>query len=462
MRVASRSSFPAMPALLIGRSAAGATAAAAAAGQRQLRCKWSGKSRFNLIRERAREQHVDYFRQMKPPRPARRVEVDPKLVLPQHEMKHVFGHPRLVEQPPEEQSLLSPRRALQPEYQGLMHETDFKPFGSIDVSHGDIFQAKADAVLVPMTPNLMPYRGLGLEVLDRGGREMVQDIFAEAQEVWKKKAGGEDGEALKAGDTFAVRARGMAADHVLFVIVPWFWQGSPLDAAKRFRYAVRRALLDAGVAKGGFSSIALPHLGAGVYGYEPRASSSVLMEEAVEALLQIEASTPNYALRRISFVDSRQTTAEQLGEALIEVSHRWLPDRKLTTAAQFWSSESRRLIMLPEHKGNFFQKRYRVKFKRRSGVIRNERRHYLSNIRPYLWRAHRVRQPPPMLVYKQSGAPAAAELQPKARPYYFRGVSHWLFPSVRSGFHQLRRSGHGQWVARLRQYRLREDTRPRI
>merc|ERR1712032_579069 len=122
---------------------------------------------------------------------------------------------------------------------------------------------------------------------------------------------------------------------------------------------------------------------------------------------------------------------------------------------------TRRLIVLPAVP-NFFWRRRKVKFKQYHGIPVSKFSYYHGNMRPFLWRAQRVRQPPPLMVTKASGDVAPRELQPRAYPYYFRGVSHWLFPSLRSGFHQLRKTAKGQWVGRLQNYRLREDIRPRL
>eukprot|EP00811_Abedinium_folium_P036902 NODE_9568_length_1414_cov_4.215229.p1 GENE.NODE_9568_length_1414_cov_4.215229~~NODE_9568_length_1414_cov_4.215229.p1 ORF type:complete len:245 (+),score=74.97 NODE_9568_length_1414_cov_4.215229:388-1122(+) len=244
------------------------------------------------------------------------------------------------------------------------------------------------------------------------------------------------------------------------MIMPWFWQGSPMDAAKRFRYCARAAFVRA-AGPNGFESVALPNLGSGVYGYEPQNSSRALAEEAIEALLEVESEVPSRLLRRISFIDNHLSTAEQLNNAVTQVGHRWLPEHRLTTSAQFWSRQTQRLVVLPA-RPPFFMSRYKVKFRKRHGVIRNARQHYLANIRPTLWRAHRVRQPPPLRVYSKTGETAPQERQHSARPYYFRGVTHWLFPNRRAGFKGLRRNARGQWVGILRNYRLRDDTRPRI
>eukprot|EP00927_Polykrikos_kofoidii_P055040 TRINITY_DN49356_c0_g1_i1.p1 TRINITY_DN49356_c0_g1~~TRINITY_DN49356_c0_g1_i1.p1 ORF type:complete len:466 (+),score=68.94 TRINITY_DN49356_c0_g1_i1:43-1398(+) len=411
----------------------------------------SGKNRFNFMRRRAVEQHVDYLRQLKPPRPYRYAEVDPKLQPKVEETRNVFANPDVTKQPLEEMQLLPERLERLQSYAGVLGELHLDPFGIIEVHHGDIFEAKEKAIMLPVPPNLMPYRGLSLESFDRGGPEMVQHAFDKAQALPQ--------ESLMDGDTLSLPGKYFDEKDVIFVVMPSFWQGSPLDAAKRLRFCVRRSMSN--VTKMCVPSVALPALGGGVFGYEPRSSCGILLEEAVEALLQIEEAVPNYHLRRIAFVDSRRETAEELAAALTEVSHRWLPDRRLTTAPQFWGQATRRLLVLPS-KPNFFWKRFRVKFKRYHGVVRQARRAYMGNIKPNFWRAHRVQQPPPLMVYKTTGDSAPLERQLKARPYYFRGVSHWLFPSRRSGFHSLRKSSKGRWVAQPQNYRVRDHVRPRL
>jgi len=413
------------------------------------------------------QQHVDYLRQLEPPRPGRMVEVEPQLQTAVAAMKTSFNQPGVTRQPSESELAFGdvPLRSEEfrrPSFAGKLGSVDFTPFGKIEVWHGDMFSfGEACAWMVPMSSNLLPYRGLGLEVFDRGGPELVQATFKAAQEA---KNG-----VLHAGDTVLVSGseRLVKPDgtppQILFTIMPWFWEGSPMDAAKRLRECVQLAFLEAGGhgSSEGFKSIMLPNLGGGIYGYEPRDSSRVLVEQAVEALLEIEAPSPKCKLETIRFVESSHEAAEALQDALTEASHRWLPERRLTSAPQWWGHQSRRLIVLPAAP-NFFWKRFRVKFKKTHGIKKRARHDYIGNVKPWLWRAQRVQQPPPLMVYEKSGDVAASELQPKARPYYFRGVSHWLFPSRRGGFHSMRRSARGQWVGVLQQYKIREAVRPRM
>lgn len=85
--------------------------------------------------------------------------------------------------------------------------------------------------------------------------------------------------------------------------------------------------------------MALPNIACGIFGYEPHGSSRIILEEAFEALLQIEASEPQYSVERLTLIDSRLETAKGLQEAMHEVTHRWLPDYRMTTAAQYWGKD---------------------------------------------------------------------------------------------------------------------------
>ena len=213
--------------------------------------------------------------------------------------------------------------------------------------------------------------------------------------------------------------------------------GQTLGSKRSLQKKIKRNPLHLLRCKGG--TVALPNLGAGIYGYAPKDSSELFVEEAIESLLQLEASEPTYGLRRICFVDAKLDTAEALASALVEVSRRWLPEERIVTAPEWWGRQTRRLVVLPDVP-NFFWRRFRVKFKKRHGVSwlfrrvsksfevleRSEikkrfRVNYIGNMKPKLWRAQKVQQPPPLLV-KPDGS--LAEDQLKARPYFYRGWRH--------------------------------------
>ena len=52
---------------------------------------------------------------------------------------------------------------------------------------------------------------------------------------------------------------------------------------------------------------------------------------------------------------------------MFQVSRRWLPAERLTTAPEWWGKKTRRLLVLPDVP-NFFWRRFKVKFKKRHGV----------------------------------------------------------------------------------------------
>jgi len=399
------------------------------------------------------------------------------------------------------------------------------PFGHIEVHHADIFSfwekdieeelqrlPLADtaatigrAMVLPMAPNLLPYRGLGLEAYDRGGPKLVEAVYKAAKleedgtpkEEIQLEAGdalelplhlsmpsfGRQLESLKARllqqsaeEQTALKKKLQKEQNfnkVIFMIMPWIWEGSPMDAEKRFRYCARQALLRASMHCQRVSdqvsaekweyqegTVAIPSIGGGIYGFEPKNSSLTLVEEAFETLLQIEASQPSYALKRICFVDADEDTAEALASAVVEVSRRWLPSERVITAPQWWGKQTRRLLVLPDVP-NFFWRRHRVKFKKRHGVKKRQRVNYVGNVVPNLWRAQKVRQPPPLLMH-QDGRIADFDRQLKPLPYFYRGVSHWLFPSRRGGVHVMKRSARGQWVGAPRAVQLHDGIRPKM
>lgn len=155
--------------------------------------------KYNMLQQRATEQHVDYMRQRAPPRPYRQVPVlDPKLQKAGlQETQLIFQHPELTRQPTEAElhrdtrlkELEMLRSKLEAPWQ-MLSQVDFKPFGCIDVFSGDLFKMEAQsfgkqqeqleqrgALLLPLPDNLTPYRGLGLEIFNRGGRPLINAVF---------------------------------------------------------------------------------------------------------------------------------------------------------------------------------------------------------------------------------------------------------------------------------------------
>jgi hypothetical protein len=107
------------------------------------------------------------------------------------------------------------------------------------------------------------------------------------------------------------------------------------------------------------------------------------------------------------------------------------------------------------------RRRDKYKFKQYHGKLRNKGgRYFRETIQPWIWRTQKVLEPPPLLVNKQSGE--IADKQREARPYFFRGLSHTLFPvNLRTGFPSLRRGRNGQLVGVKKQPDTQKIAKPR-
>lgn len=49
-----------------------------------------------------------------------------------------------------------------PTFQGLKREQSILDFGAVRIIHGNVFDVEADLLMVPMTPNFNPQKGLGI------------------------------------------------------------------------------------------------------------------------------------------------------------------------------------------------------------------------------------------------------------------------------------------------------------
>ncbi|CBZ53272.1 conserved hypothetical protein [Neospora caninum Liverpool] len=441
-----------------------------------------------------------------------------------------------------ERELCSPRKGIEgetegdlasllltpegPQYAGLLQKIELPGFGEINVVHGNLLAGDregaepdgrgeetprtreegtvwkrreshenalhADALLVPVPPNFLPYRGFGLEVLERGGTALQKAAFIEVKQKLQQReaardvlstAGSEEGSQPRArhfnfssgrvpqesvsesgldpGDVILTPTFGVCRSVSLlaFLVTPYYWQGNSTEAARRLRFTMRRALAE--LNRQGPGSLLLPFVGLGLYGYEPRGAAEILIETAVEQLLQVDAVEPNYSLRKITFVDRDATNAALLAEAAQAAKRAWLPEHQVVPAPVYWSQNSRRLLDVTEGMLMFCRKHTRLSFKKHHGVIRRQKTHYFSNVRPFLWRASRVLEPPPLLLYKHSGA--TADWQLPARPFYRQGVSGMLFPPrLRRGFPSMRVNAKGQFVGVNKMPYIAEKAQPRL
>ena len=371
---------------------------------------------------------------------------------------------------------------ISPSLLGEMGCIDFGTFGRISTAHGDII-ANGDTssrIVVPIPPNLTPYRGLTLEVLERGGDELVRKMFTTARHMYANEIMPPEGtltdedSALQPARDARSRSpepcRGIPVgsvipvDQYLFVVSPHFWQGSSSDANQRLRLAIKSVIKYVRSSQHPVRKLCIPHIGRGQYGYDADWSFEALVEEAIDELLQLDArDTVSTSPLDIVFVDNDVSVVEQFRDVLSVLGDRWLPYRRSIPAPQYWSKQSRRLIVMDEAAElQTMRRRDKYKFKQHHGKLRNlGGKYFWDTLQPWIWRAQKVHEPPPLMVSEKSGEIANSQLP--ARPYYFRGLSHTLYDTsnLRTGFPTMRRSRSGQLVGVNRQPDTQKIAKPR-
>lgn len=361
---------------------------------------------------------------------------------------------------------------IQPTLQGDVGVLDLGSFGRITASHGDLFAPKVGTVTVfPMPPNLMPYRGLALASLEQGGDSLVRELFSTARSLYAEhmSAPPSIGE-TDAGKPRILQGKGLPIGSIvpvgncLFVVVPYFWQGSNSDANQRLRFAIK-AVVEYAVNKGdpAISRLVIPHIGRGLFGYEAEWSTDLLVEEAIEGLLQLDhIDVKRSSLTEIAFTDNDMSVAQEFKEAIDRLANRWLPERRSISAPEYFSRSSKRLIVMDEASElSTMRRRDKYKFKQYHGKLKNRGgKYFRDTLQPWIWRTQKVLEPPPLMFNEQTGELASKQLA--ARPYYFRGLSHTLFPTnMRTGFPSLRRGRGGQLVGTNRQPDTQKIAKPR-
>ncbi|EKX72634.1 conserved hypothetical protein [Theileria equi strain WA] len=344
-------------------------------------------------------------------------------------------------------------------YQGILQEIKIEEFGTITAEHGDVLQIDADCLIVPIPPNLTPHCGFGLKVVELGGPSLIKMLVRRAKvlisqkikelksrkDTYKDNYGMalDESHKLEIGDVILTPTYGVAKTTILaFVVTPYYWVGNTREAALRLRYTFKRAL--SSLNDLGISSIVSPHVGESLYGYQPRDACEIMIEESHDIILQLENIIPKYSLKQIRFVDKDYETARAFANALCKIRQIKRPEYQVIPAPVYHSRNSQRIIEIDESVLKFCSQYKKITYKRHSAIRKRKRQNWLSNLKPFVWRAPRLYEPPPFMLYKSTGKPASFQLPP--RPYYKKGVSHRLFPCYSGGIKGLRLSKSGKWV----------------
>ena len=451
----------------------------------QTRCASRLRLKQVAASSRARDQHISWIRQSNRDEQAYKeiLKVDPLVRPKHHQVKSMleFEGPNRVpvkapipvkQKTEEEEQLL--RDIIAPSFKKEIGCIELGPFGRITAVHGDIFDQPGSVTVIPIPPNLTPYKGLSLEALERGGDSLLREVFSTARLMYSEHVVPEVADRDEESDTVRTARhinRGLPIGSVipakesLFVVMPFYWQGSSSDANQRLRFTLKR-VVDFAIRfyKGPpISRLVIPNLGRGIYGYEAEWATEALVEEALEGLLQLDNAVAfRTGLTEIAFIDNDLSGVEEFKDALSTLADRWLPERRLTTAPQFLSKQSQRLIVMDEQSElSTMRRRDKYKFKQYHGKIRNlGGRYFRETLQPWIWRTQKVLEPPPLLVNEKSGEISPNQLP--ARPYYFRGLTHTLFPvNLRTGFSAMRRARNGRLVGVNRQPDTQKLAKPR-
>ena len=425
---------------------------------------------------RARDQHISWIRSSNKEEEAYKeiLKVDPVVRNKAHHVRSMFEAESTHKLPEKIQPVANSDAAIddllrdivQPTFKGCLGVLDLGAFGRITANHGDLFNVEEGTYTIfPIPPNLLPYRGLSLAALERGGDSLVRELFSTARSMYgecispptvEDAARPTPSRGLPIGSVIPIR-------NSIFVVVPYFWQGSNSDANQRLRFTMKSAINYAiGVA--GCERLVVPHVGRGLFGYEAAWSTELLVEETLEGLLQLDRTTAVVSsLKEVCFMDNDIAVSREFKRALDVLGDRWLPGRRTVSAPEYFAAQSRRLIVMDEASElSTMRRRDKYKFKQFHGKLRNRGgKYFRDTLQPWIWRTQKILEPPPMMVLEKTGE--IADKQLPVRPYYFRGLSHTLYSTgnLKTGFPALRRGAKGQLVGVNRQPDTQKLAKPR-
>lgn len=183
----------------------------------------------------------------------------------------------------------------------------WKPNGAgpeLLVMRGDLTACKADAIVNAANTHLMHGGGLAGAIVRVGGSSIQKESSA-----WIKEHG-----AMNVGDAVTTAAGKLPCKHVIHTAGPNIGHRSPTsENAAELRRAVWNALSEAD--RLGLSSVAVPGISTGIFGYPRDLGALEIVREAVRFCTERQ-STP---LRRIAFMNIDDPTVSSFVKALEEV-----------------------------------------------------------------------------------------------------------------------------------------------
>lgn len=409
------------------------------------------RKKLSHLHKIATAQSIDYMNSLDKANIAERelLKVDPAL----RNIRHRATLQQLPRRPPAsiKQVVQSEDRVLdgilKPKYRGKLAEFFLPGFGGISVEHGDIFKSKCDALVLPLPPNLHAAKGISLRFIEKAGRDFARHFFRTAQEI----CGEPTRNGVPVGTVIPVQGAGGVGNfkRIYFAVMPSYWQGNSTDAHRRFRFVLQQIFRSVHADSHQTTSLALSHLGRGMFGFDQDWTWRTFAEELVDsAMLQIDNSRPLGNLFRVNFVEEDCQAADSIRNALEE----YLDERSSLMAAHTAPDPTPMVVLHTMGELNKAKRVDRVKFRKYSGIIRNLRLHYKRFIRPHVWRSS-VMNP-------------LSDKVGVFQPHFYRGVTHTLFPS-RSNFSfagNLKRSASGRLSPRFVSVprRIQEQSNPRL
>lgn len=459
-------------------------------GNNTKRCFGSSylNKKLKSLNDRALKYHMDYIRSLDQLEGKNRSMMKEMFPNRKSEINKLFfkrgGEEEKKEENVNDEYLLNMDFSQKTEFKKEMKNFELTPFGNIRVIHNDILEEEGDCMLIPMVSNFIPLSGFGAYILHKGGKELVKEIFISIKNLIKKridilnehkeeylKDSGIDGEkkfkelldntkSLQIGDFILTKPHNVSTKVQLlaFLIMPYYWQGNSYISANKLRHAFSNCLKQLNELS--VSSLILPNIAAGIYGYQPKDASNILIEESVESILQIYNTIPLYNLNSISFVDKDYSTCQIFCERVSEIARNYLPSEQILPAPKYWNMVNRRLLEIPSNVVYFCKRQNKISFKKYHGIIRRKYLNYYSNIRPFKWRASRVIEPYPFFVHKKDGTPSTSQMGP--RPYYYKGVTHTLYPINKKALVNIRVGRGGKLQALMRVSNISAETKPRL